>query len=112
MPGTERNEKVRYAVSRALKQRGLSHKDVAQLLGLAEQTVSNKISEGNFNSTQAAKWSAALGIETDVFLYGREPLPTNDYQVILESLSQMRSQIENLQKDVNSLLAWRTEANR
>ena len=44
MPEPSRNEKVRYAISRALKQRGLPHKEVAELVGRAVSTVGNKIS--------------------------------------------------------------------
>ncbi len=112
MPDSERNEKVRYAVSRALRMRGLSHKDVSELLGLAEQTVSNKISMGQFKESEAARWAAVLDIEHDVLLLGREPLPPNDFQAISESLADMRSEIESLQQDVNSLLAWKAEMSR
>lgn len=107
MPEPSRNEKVRYAISRALKQRGLSHKEVAELVGRAVSTVGNKISLGQFTEEEATEWSSALGIEREVFLYGREPLPPNDYSVIRESMDQMRTEIDELRKEVNILLAWK-----
>ena len=105
MPSPARNEKVKYAISKALKQRGLTHRDVATLLGLAEQTVGNKISLGFFKETEAEKWSAILGIEKDVFMHGREPLPPNDYMAIKEALKDMRSEIDALKQVVDDFIA-------
>lgn len=110
MPNQKRNEKVRYAVSKALKQRGLTHKDVAKILGLAEQTVGNRISNGDFNESKAAQWSAALGIEQEVFLHGKEPLPPNNYQAIVETIMNMRKEIEDLRRDMDMLLARKEDS--
>lgn len=110
MPNNTRNEKVKYAVSRALRQRGITHKMAAQLLDIAESTVGNKISLGCFSESDAARWSAALGIEPEVFLEGREPLPINDYDAIRESMSIMRQELEELKQQVGTLLAWKAES--
>lgn len=96
MPTTERNERVRSAISKALKQRGLTHKDAAELLGLAESTISNKISRGHFKESEAAKWSAALNIDPDVFLIGEDPLPPNSYHAIMDELAQIKADFRQL----------------
>ncbi len=103
MPTPERNEKVRSAISKALKQRGLSHKDAAELLGLAESTVSNRISLGHFKESEAAKWSAALNIDAEVFLVGDEPLPPNSYQAILDELAQIKADVRQLKESIQEI---------
>ena len=103
MPGQTRNEKVSYAVSKALKQRGLTHKQVASLLNLALQTVNNKISLGQFKESEIAVWSTKLEIEPDIFRLGREPLPPNDYQAIKKSILDLQTQIDDLRQELYSL---------
>lgn len=104
MPATERNERVKSAISKALKQRGLSHKDAAILLGLAESTVSNRISRGHFKESEAAKWSAALDIDPEVFLLGDEPLPPNSYQAIMNELAQIKADVKLLKEAVQRIM--------
>lgn len=103
MPAKGRNERVRTAISKALKQRGLSHKEAAALLGLAESTVSNRISRGHFKESEAAKWSAALNIDPDVFLLGDEPLPPNSYQAIIDELAQIKEDVRLLKEVVKDI---------
>ncbi len=82
----------------------MSHKDVARILGVSEQTVSNAVSQANFSEDKAIRWSTALDIPIEVFTTGVEPLPVNDYDRIMHEISELRKQVEDLRLDVNSLL--------
>lgn len=102
-------EMVHYAVSKALKERGLSHKQVAEILGVSSSSVSNAISQGKFTIDRATRWSEALGIEMEVFLEGKEPMPPSNFKFINETLEKMRAEINALRHDVDSLLAERSK---
>jgi len=99
-----RNTRVRLSINRALKDRGMTHEDVADVLHLKKSTVDKAISSGNFSRPKAERWSTALNIPMEVFLFGTEPLPPNDYELIMEEIADMRGQIEDLREDVNTLL--------
>ena len=96
---------VRFAVSKALKDRNLTHEQVGKMLGISRSSVSNAICQGNFTQAQASRWSTALGIEMEVFLTGQEPLPPNDFKTINENMAEMRKEIDTLRQQVDMLLA-------
>lgn len=98
-----KNERVSQAVSRAMKQRAITHKEAARRLGLAIPTVNNTVCSGNFNQEKAEKWSQALDIPVEVFLNGDAPLPPNEYHAIMNELARIRKEIDDLRKTVNRL---------
>ena len=66
-PESEIRSRVSVALAAELRMRGLTHEDVAGMLGKSVQTVRNKISVGNFTEKMAREWSEVLGIPYDTF---------------------------------------------
>ena len=93
------NTRISLAVSNALRAKGLSHADVAKILGMKEQSVSNAVSLGHFSEKVARKWSKALDIPLGVFIDGAaEDILPNSYGAIMNQIMEMKRDIEFIRK--------------
>ena len=97
-------EKINFAVTSALRRRGLTHEAVATLLNIEVQTVSNAISQADFSDKKAKAWSDATGIPIEVFTIGESPLPPNDYESIMTDIEGLRTDIGMLQSQIDDLI--------
>ena len=97
-------QKINFALTSALKRRNLTYQQVAVLLGLEVQTVSNAISQADFSDKKAKTWSDALQIPIEVFTIGESPLPPNDYESIMLDIEELRTDIRLLQSQIDNLV--------
>lgn len=113
MPSAEyRNPVVREAIKRALRLRGLSYRDAAELLGVKYETAKDFIGIGVFSKNKAAKWSAALGIPLEVFtkgviIDGVEPFDHLGYQDLVKEIMSLKGELAELKIIVEELQSWK-----
>ncbi len=98
-----KNERVHAALKQALDEKGLTHDEVAKILGVSKQTVSNRISNGVFTAKMAQQWSNALHIPLSVFFDGIDLLPDTAYDAIKFDIANLKHEVEVLRKEVEDL---------
>ena len=100
---TEHETKIYRALVKALAQKGLKYRTVAQLIGIKYQTARESISSGKFSEAKATQWSALLDIPIEVFLEGAE-LPENNLH---SELVALQKKVDQIQSEVNELKRWK-----
>ena len=103
MPSEANIQAVKEAIKIELQKHHLTHKQVADLLGLKKSTVDNKLSVCNFSKKDAKRWSDALGISADIFLHGAENATPNNYTELKAAYQILRQEVDLLKVKVADL---------
>ncbi len=94
---------IKEAIKIELQRQHLTHKQVADLLGLKKSTVDNKLSICDFSEREAQRWSAALNISADLFLYGAEHATLDNYTELKAAYQILRQEVDELKVKVAEL---------
>ena len=105
-----RKPEVHEALAKTLKEKGLTHQMVAHRLGITVRTVKNLVSSGDFTPKTALRWAKTFGISYSTF--GAEKLDESSYQVVNMQLSDLRTDIDALYRQVRELKAKLDEVDR
>lgn len=108
MPSETNLQVIKEAIKIEIQKRHLTHKQVADLLGLKKSTVDNKLSVCNFSEREAQRWSEALSISADIFLHGAENATPDNYtelkaayQILRQEVNELKVKVAALEKRMN-----------
>lgn len=105
MPVLEQSDNkatIKAAIKAVLAEKHLTHHVIAEKLGLSDSTVSNKLSKCDFSERDAARWSKALGIPAEIFLYVQEADKQPDlyalYRELKQEVDELKAKVDNLSR--------------